>query len=134
MTVGLGAAYCGIATSRLVPWFRCDDFSELTGLSGRVIEQGFARRDFLEANRNDEALLRARLHPVAKLRWELEREVSAEGLTNIASRPRAADGLSSVGEADPDGVAFMARCSSDRPPAAMGPQPWPREAPNDPMT
>jgi len=102
-------------SARLTHWFRCDGFSELSRPSGQVIEQGFARYDFLEAHRDDEALLRACLRPVGGLRWELEREVSDGGLTDVASRLRSGNGLSPVGEADANVVAFVARCSGDRP-------------------
>jgi SAM-dependent methyltransferase len=97
-------------SARRANWFRCDGAPEVRGPCGESIVRGFALRDFLEVNRDDRALLGARLRPAPGLRWEQELALSADGWSAAESRLRIAEGLAYAGNADPDVVDFVARC------------------------
>jgi methylase of polypeptide subunit release factors len=97
-------------STRPAHWFRCDTAPEVRGPCGESVVRGFELRDFLEVNRDDRALLDARLRPAPELRWEQELVLSADGWSAVQSRLRMAEGLAYAGNADPDVVDFVARC------------------------
>src|SRR5262249_1355769 len=80
-----------------------------------AIEQGFALRDFLEANRSDRELLDARLSHADHLSWAPRYQVSPSGWSAVASQLRLTDGLRFVSNVDPAVAAFVARCTGEQP-------------------
>ncbi len=91
-------------------WICCDRLPEVVGPCGDAIVRGFAQRDFLEANREDQTLLHARLHPAADLRWEQHQQLATGGWSVSASRLRLTDGLAYVGDANPDVIELVNWC------------------------
>ncbi len=88
-------------TSRPTTWFRASKLPEMVGPCGAAIERGFQLRDFLEANRDDAALLQERVRLADGVRWSQEHDVSSVGIKPLSSRLHLTDGLCHAGEADP---------------------------------
>ena len=101
-------------SERATSWFRCDPLPDVHGPCGADVTEGLALRSFLEAHREDAALLGARLRRAATLRWEQTHEASATGWSPSASRVRRADGLAFALNLSPDVVAWLGRCRGDR--------------------
>jgi SAM-dependent methyltransferase len=93
---------------------RCEEAPPVRGECGDVIERGFRLGDFLEAHRDDQALLRAKVTVAPGLRWEQEQEVAADGWKVVGSRVRVAGGLGYAGNADRDVAEFLAKCRGTR--------------------
>jgi methylase of polypeptide subunit release factors len=91
-------------------WFRCDSLPEVRGACGEEIARGFAVRDFLEATRDDEQLLSARLRRSDKIEWQQRLTLSTEGWSIKESRLSLAEGLSYVAQADEDVIEFLSQC------------------------
>jgi hypothetical protein len=100
-------------------WIRFDRFPGVSGTGAGAIEQGFALRDFLEANADDRELLKTRLRRSEHLRWLPQYAPSAAGWTVAGSRLRLADGLGFAGEVDPTVAEFVARCTGAKPLEAL---------------
>jgi hypothetical protein len=108
--VGFGVVTLRRAAGR-PNWFRYDPMPPALGPCGAAIEQGFALRDFLEANRGDRELLAARLRRAPNLRWERQEEAQSGRWATAASRLRLTSGLAFTGNAEPEVAAFVARCT-----------------------
>jgi SAM-dependent methyltransferase len=93
---------------------RCEEAPPVRGECGDAIDRAFRLGDFLEAHRDDQALLRAKLAVAPGLRWEQEQEVAADGWKVVTSRVRVAGGLGYAGNADRDVAEFLARCRGTR--------------------
>lgn len=91
-------------------WFRCDSLPEVRGACGDEIARGFALRDFLEATRDDERLLGARLRRSDKIEWQRRLALTTEGWSLRESRLSLAEGLSYVAQADEDVIEFLMQC------------------------
>jgi protein-L-isoaspartate O-methyltransferase len=100
-------------------WVRFDRFPGVSGTGTGAIEQGFALRDFLEANPGDRELLKTRLRRADHLRWIPQYSPSQAGWSVAASRLRLTDGLGFAGEVDPIVAEFVARCTGAKPLDAM---------------
>ena len=113
---GIGSGVITLRRSTRRPnWVRFDRFPGVTGQGGAAIEQGFALRDFLEANHSDRELLGARLCRADHLCWAPRYEPTAAGWSVVASQLRLTDGLAFLGNVDPPVAAFVARCNGEQP-------------------
>jgi methylase of polypeptide subunit release factors len=95
--ISLGLVTLRRASGRAT-WFRSDDAPELEGDCGDAILRGFELRDFLDATRDDAALLDARLRPSPHLRITQQRSPSAEGWTSSEKSLRLVQGLCYTGD------------------------------------
>jgi len=111
---GIEAINLGLVTLRRATgrpnWFRCDDSPRLAGPCGAAVERGFALCDFLEAVKDDAALLDARLAPAPELEWQQEREPNPQGWSPTASRLRLRSGLAYARTANGPVLDLVGRC------------------------
>lgn len=101
-------------SSRQPNWFRYERLPEVQGACGNAIAQKFVLTDFLEAHRDDRALLDARLHCAPNVRWEQRSVKKAEKWSLTESRLRLTEGLSYTAEVDPLVSEFVVRCKGNR--------------------
>jgi hypothetical protein len=94
-------------------WFRCDSLPEVRGACGDEIARGFAARDFLEANRDDEQLLRARLRRSDNIEWQQRLSLSNAGWSLVESKLRLAEGLSYAAQAEQEVIEFLMQCDGE---------------------
>jgi methylase of polypeptide subunit release factors len=96
-------------------WVRFDDLPDgMAGEFGGAVERGFRLRDFLDARREDEALLkeRFRLSPHLQLRQEAR---WGEGAWQVqAAQIRLEQGLTFAGNVDRNALALLQRCDGRR--------------------
>jgi SAM-dependent methyltransferase len=116
---GIEAVGYGVITlrrsTRGTSWFRCDPLPDVEGPCGPAIAQGFALRDFLEANRSDDALLAARVRRADDLVWERHSDLAAGGWSAGGGLLRHTTGLRFGGAADQGVAGFVAACDGRRP-------------------
>jgi methylase of polypeptide subunit release factors len=114
---GVEAVGFGVVTLRrtgAAPWFHCDAVPEAVGPCGEAVAEGLARLGFLEAHRDDRALLNCRLRRAAGLLWEVKEEASADGWSLADSLVRPATGLAFRLPLSADVVGWLGRCRGDR--------------------
>jgi methylase of polypeptide subunit release factors len=104
---GIAAVGFGVITLRKTAgrrgWFRCDPLPPIAGPCGDDIANWFARRDFLEAHRDEHALLAARVRRADDVTWDA-----------AADRLRRTRGLMFAGAAEAGVAAFVDRCAEAR--------------------
>jgi hypothetical protein len=96
-------------------WFRHDAAPEWSAPCADAIERRFALRDFLEATRDDEALLAAPLRVASEACWEQRLSPAPDGWATRASRLRLTAGLLYSANADGKVVALVGACDGSRP-------------------
>jgi hypothetical protein len=100
-------------SARGTNWFRCEQLPEVIGPCGEAIEQGFLARAFLEAHRDDRALLDVRLRHAENLHWEQFHEITAKSWSSLRSQLQIASGLAYRGNVEASVVEFVARCTGE---------------------
>src|SRR5262249_10978295 len=107
---GIEAVSFGVITLRRARgrsnWVQGEALPPVVGACGAAIEQRFLRRDFLDARRDDRALLTCRLRPADRLRWDLEHTLSGGAWTVVESHLRHTDGLATIATMDAEIVRF----------------------------
>jgi hypothetical protein len=95
-------------------WWYCDASPEPSGPCGDAVRRGFALRDFLEATRDGETLLAARVRLAPELRWEQQLAPSADGWAGTAAGIRLVEGLPYNGVLDAPLATFLQLCRGER--------------------
>ncbi|HEY1380531.1 MAG TPA: methyltransferase [Gemmataceae bacterium] len=112
---GIAAVGFGVITLRRSDkpacWFRCDRLPDAAGPCGAAIARGFALRDFLDAHRDDQALLAARVRRADGLRWDRRSDLAAGGWAVAESQLRLTTGLAFAGAAEAAVAEFVAGCT-----------------------
>jgi hypothetical protein len=112
---GIEAVGFGVITLRRTGgppgWFRCDRLPDVAGPCGAAIERGFALRDFLDAHRDDQTLLAARVRRADDVAWERTSRVEGGRWVDGRSQLRLTTGLMFAGAADASVAGFAARGS-----------------------
>jgi SAM-dependent methyltransferase len=97
-------------------WYRADDGPEkMLGPAGDDLALSFELRDFLEAHRDDDAMLSQRLRVPPNVRLQQAFEPSPSGWAVVESHLERQSGLSYSGNVDPYVAGLMAQCNGERP-------------------
>jgi SAM-dependent methyltransferase len=95
-------------------WFVCEDAPERLGPCGEAIARGFARRDFLAALPDEQALLAARLRTAPELCWHQHARPAAAGWSVTGSWLQLDQGLAYRLQVDGNVWQLVAQCRGDR--------------------
>lgn len=100
-------------SSKHANWFRCEKLSGVSGQCGEAIERGFVACEFLDANRDDNDLMKARLRCVPNVRVGQLLQNFQQGWKLAESRIRITEGLTAFADVDDETIEFVMKCNGN---------------------
>jgi protein-L-isoaspartate O-methyltransferase len=111
-TVGFGILTLR-RSSEHANWFRCERLQGVSGECGEAIVRGFAACDFLDANRDDNDLMKARLRCAPNVRVGQLLQNFQQGWKLAESRIRLTEGLTTLADVDDETIEFVMKCNGN---------------------